>query len=709
MASYSQDKGGSVTIFNDTGHPFSDINFPLNALSQATALRWHPERKLLVIGWENGDLDVYYDGRRDFASVKGPHKKSPIVIIEFSEKGGRLVTADAMGILIGWRCDSHGQLLTMFTHDLKNPLLHVTFRKTVVSAINTELTNLARAAVAGDQEALDTLTTWRPRTAARNLTHSGVKDNHCFYVGTQTGSLYYVNQGGTCTEVFRSETSPIIQVIWHPSQEAIVCLMDDMTVCQFFVEANGNITEVDRVKFSSTGRTPGHSGCVSWASSSLAIITGDLSVRIWDITTSDNFVLNMTLAEDIDGEKSKATVSEVFSCISYCRSGMTLCAGTNQGRLFTWRKVKSVASDTPEDDWQLTAITKLRGAIKQCAWGVCDVSKPCIFLNCISSCFILKEQPLLSRFSKEMWVSQKSANQLVITHVTGAKTNLTADIPILELCLSDTGHIIISNGHTITIYRVKLETSAIKLSSVITTDSDQKLSISPISSFVVESTLQLFMYDQSIVVLTVNEAKIVSMSGVILHALFFTDMEGKPIGMDLTAHYLTVFSMNGYIKVWDISRHEPKQICPARSAYDLFEHFGEVIQAKSNITGSHMAITIANESLIPNGKLYVWDIEKDKVMVNDFFEDPFQAAFPVNFYWDKNDQRLLACETRYINRDNKKLEDAKKADGQISVMFITENGDFGTLETVDLETAGEKIVDFLTPNLVSRIEIKSNI
>lgn len=672
----------------------------MNPLSQATALRWHPERKLLVVGWENGDLDVYYDGRRDFASVKGPHKKSPIIIIEFSEKGGRLVTADAMGILIGWRCDSHGQLLTMFTHDLKDPLLHVTFRKTVVNAINTELTNLARAAVAGDQEALDTLTTWRPRTAARNLTHSGVKDNHCFYVGTQAGALYYVNQGGTCTEVFRNDSSPIIQVIWHPSQEAIVCLMDDMTVSQFFVEANGNITEMDRVKFSSTGRTPGHSGCISWASTSLAIITGDLSVRIWDIATSDNFVLNMTLSNDSDGEVNKSAVSEVFSCISYCRSAMTLCAGTNQGRLFTWRKIKSVTSEAPEDDWQLTAITKLRGAIKQCAWGICDVSKPCIFLNCISSCFILKEQPLLSRYSQEIWVSQKSANQLVIAHVTGAKKILSSDIPILEICLSETGHVIISNGHTIIIHRVKLETSAIKLSSTRDNSSDQKLSITQLGSFTVESTLQFFMYDQSVVVLTVNEAKIVSLSGVVLHSLFFTDMEGKPIGMDLTAHYLSVFSMNGYIKIWDISRHEPKQICPSRSAYDLFEHFGEVIQAKCNINGTQMLITIANESLIPNGKLYVWDVEKDSIRVTDFFEDPTQAQFPINFYWDKNDHRLLACETRYISRESRKLDTLKKADGHINVMFITDNGDFGTLETIDL-MAGEKLVDLMTPNLVS--------
>jgi intraflagellar transport protein 140 len=73
-------------------------------------------------------------------------------------------------------------------------------------------------AVAGDESALDTLTSWRPRTAARNLSHAGVKDNHCFYVGTQSGILYYINQTGTCTEVLRSDTAPIVQVLWHPKR-----------------------------------------------------------------------------------------------------------------------------------------------------------------------------------------------------------------------------------------------------------------------------------------------------------------------------------------------------------------------------------------------------------------------------------------------------------------------------------------------------------
>lgn len=124
------------------------------------------------------------------------------------------------GILIGWRCDHQGQFLTMFTHDLRDTILNVTFRRTVTSVVTMELNNLAKAAVAGDEAALDTLTNWRPRTAARNMSHAGVKDNHCFYVGTQGGLIYYLNQSGTCTEVLRAENTAFIQVLWHPKRYA---------------------------------------------------------------------------------------------------------------------------------------------------------------------------------------------------------------------------------------------------------------------------------------------------------------------------------------------------------------------------------------------------------------------------------------------------------------------------------------------------------
>ena len=61
-----------------------------------------------------------------------------IMLLEFSEKGGRVITADAMGVLTGWRFDGQAQFLTMFNHDLRDPLLHITFKKKIVKTSSVQ-------------------------------------------------------------------------------------------------------------------------------------------------------------------------------------------------------------------------------------------------------------------------------------------------------------------------------------------------------------------------------------------------------------------------------------------------------------------------------------------------------------------------------------------------------------------------------------------
>lgn len=58
-------------------------------------MAWHPEKKFLTAGWENGEIYSWMIGNREFSLVNGPHK-SPIVILIFSEKGGRMVSVDSV-------------------------------------------------------------------------------------------------------------------------------------------------------------------------------------------------------------------------------------------------------------------------------------------------------------------------------------------------------------------------------------------------------------------------------------------------------------------------------------------------------------------------------------------------------------------------------------------------------------------------------------
>lgn len=93
-----------------------------------------------------------------------------------------------------------------------------------------------------------------------------------------------------------------------------------------------------------------------------------------------------------------------------------------------------------------------------------------------------------------------------------------------------------------------------------------------------------------------------------------------------------MFTLNGYIKIYDISRHEPKLLTQSKSGYDLFENFGEVIHARCNADGTHVLITIATENLIPDGKVYVWNIEKNLVSEFDFTQEHENTKRFVNYF-----------------------------------------------------------------------------
>lgn len=87
---------GFASVFRLQGQPLNGVNCPVHARSQVSALRWHPEKIVLVCGWENGELHVWNGVDKVFGNAGGPHK-APITLVEFSEKGGRLVTCDTVG------------------------------------------------------------------------------------------------------------------------------------------------------------------------------------------------------------------------------------------------------------------------------------------------------------------------------------------------------------------------------------------------------------------------------------------------------------------------------------------------------------------------------------------------------------------------------------------------------------------------------------
>lgn len=116
--------------------------------------------------------------------------------------------------------------------------------------------------------------------------------------------------------------------------------------------------------------------------------------------------------------------------------------------------------------------------------------------------------------------------------------------------------------------------------------------------------------------------------------------------------------MNGFVKLYDISRHEPKLLIPAKAGYDLFGNFGEIIMAKCNVLGTQIAFTIANESLVQDGKLYIWDSEKDRLCHFDFLQSKQNDGGGVD--GDKKDSKDESIDQNsFVRRYVRQMKNSK--------------------------------------------------
>ena len=106
---------------------------------------------------------------------------------------------------------------------------------------------MAKAAVAGDERALDLFSTWRPRTAAP-IAIPTQRDDHSFYIGSTSGIIYFVDAQGQCKEVLNTDGMALYCLLHHTTRDSVVVLTEGLNIGHFQADATtGRLTELTRV------------------------------------------------------------------------------------------------------------------------------------------------------------------------------------------------------------------------------------------------------------------------------------------------------------------------------------------------------------------------------------------------------------------------------------------------------------------------------
>nr|XP_026689727.1 intraflagellar transport protein 140 homolog [Ciona intestinalis] len=87
-----EDDSGAVNLYDKQG--VKESKTPLmHRSTPPTTAAWHPTRKLLAVGWENGEVLVWNDQEKELHEIPSLHMKA-LSTITWSSNGTRLATGD---------------------------------------------------------------------------------------------------------------------------------------------------------------------------------------------------------------------------------------------------------------------------------------------------------------------------------------------------------------------------------------------------------------------------------------------------------------------------------------------------------------------------------------------------------------------------------------------------------------------------------------
>nr|XP_026488352.1 intraflagellar transport protein 140 homolog [Vanessa tameamea] len=613
VGSYNQEKGGVATIFNDNGLALEGCDWPVLFSNQVTALAWHPVRKLLVVGWDGGELYIWLE--YSWARLEAPHNAA-LTAVRFSSGGGRLLASDATGSLSGWQSSS-GAPLTAFHHQLGDVITHVKFC-TPNPTSESSIRGLARAAVAGDENALDALAAWRPRTTAK-IREGLQPDNHACYAAQDNGVILYIDHAGACSEVLNAPgiivfidiiSTIYLLVAWETGGA--------LSLSRFLISNDGSLTTDTHVRMSAR-----NGQCIVLAGYfCVAVITGDNLIRIWDSETGDNDVL--------PNEDDETQAGDIFTSISYCSLSDTLCCGTSQGNIYLWRR-------DHRNKWKLISSTSVKGTVKEVTWGSEGLMNPLLYVNCITNAFILREQHVCWGYTNNMWMVQKSANEIAVTENANL-SSINTTIKIKAFAFRD-NYVVLGDGNDVQVWmRSK--------------DKD-KGTFTLIRTFTWKTDI-LILYNELIVGVVRSHIECYSVSGTKIGILPCTENEGEPIAVTNTNKFLLIATMDGTLKLAEITKKGFRMPYPSKNCYQVIEDFGEIMRSSVNASGHYICLSIANAGLAPDPKIYLWDVANDIItttLLADSKSPPYQSV-PIAILWDNNDSRLVAVHMRSSDFDN---------------------------------------------------------
>ncbi|KAH6570782.1 hypothetical protein BASA60_007571 [Batrachochytrium salamandrivorans] len=562
---------GQVQIYDDEGIRFEELS--LKKDTAPTKIVWHPTKKYLAIAWNGGTVGLWCLDAES-ALREGKVHQCRIICLEWNPPGNRIISGDEDGGIVVWKVDARGRLSTMSQYRLKGQITCCVFR-------------------------LSSADSHDPRHLE--------KESPPFFLASNSGSIYYADDIGRCTEVTKTGTN-IVSLFLSEVSDSLTVLSDDLTLVRFSLSSEGKMTQESLVKLSGGLNSTRIDLISAWIEPDvLAMSIGGGPVRIWNASNEETYTL--------DRPEFGTPVYSSFKFNSHLK---IMAVGSENGVVILWQSTPSNKVTENSQLWEpLYTFDLGGGGIMSFSWGIHDRTLAVKKASGVQ--IILQKNLCHSTAGFKLTAVQLGSDTIMIDRHTDTPLRITTEERIKDIRISKE-LLAIFTGKGIELH---------KLDNISTTT--QKMHSLP--QFVASKSGIFSINSKSLFVAENSRIDMFTHQGLLKNTLLTFLEDGDIMHMVATDQAIVLITRNHSLIFFDVGGREPCLIS-SKSLLSVLKN--DVITSFSaNCTLSMIAITVRSAPSVL--KIY----GKDS---GNFMEYSFPEAQISRVLWDTNEKRSIVCE-----------------------------------------------------------------